>query len=306
MIKLKRVDENPILKPSDNLWENLLVFNPGAIVKDNMAYLIYRATGKNDNISRFGLATSYDGIHFKRFNEPLYSGNGWEFETFGIEDPRVVCIDKTYYLSYTAVSEDLEAEINPGWRDQIVKIPHIALSSTRDFKNFVNYGIIIPNFIGKDSSLFPRKINGKFALLYRTGDGKTFFSMSSVVTAWQEKTFVFEQRPNSWDSFRTGIGAPPIETEKGWLLFYHGVDDKNVYRLGIMFLDIDDPTKVLYRSPEPVFEPETDYEKYGFIPNVVFTCGAIERDGQYYVYYGAADQTIGVATIEKEKVLSLF
>lgn len=306
MIKLKRASENPILTPSQNQWENLLVFNPGAIVKDDIVHLIYRATGKNDNNSRFGLATSHDGIHFKRKDEPLYSGSGSGFETLGIEDPRVVGIDGIYYLSYTAVSENLAAEINLAWKDQIVKIPHIALSSTSDFINFVNHGVIIPNLSGKDSSLFPRKINGKFALLYRTGAKKTFFSMSSTLMAWPEKTFVFEERPNSWDSFRTGIGAPPIETEKGWLLFYHGVDQANVYRLGIMFLDTDDPTKVLYRSSEPVFEPVAEYEKHGFIPNVVFTCGAIEKGGQYYVYYGAGDQIIGVATIEKEKVLSLF
>lgn len=306
MIKLQRVSENPILKPSDNLWENFLVFNPGAIVKDDMVHLIYRATGKNDDKSRFGLATSYDGIHFKRYDEPIYSGCGNEFETLGIEDSRVVDIEGIYYLSYTAVSEDLKAEINPKWRDRIGKIPHIALSSTCDFKNFVNYGIIIPNLNGKDSSLFPRKINGKFALLYRTGAGKTFFSTSSVVTSWPEKKFVFEERSNNWDCFRTGIGVPPIETEKGWLLFYHGVDYGNIYRLGIMFLDIDDPTKILYRSNEPVFEPEADYEKYGFIPNVVFTCGAIEKDGKYFVYYGAADRVIGAATVEKKEVLSLL
>lgn len=306
MIKLKRVFENPILTPSQNQWEDLLVFNPGAIMKDGVVHLIYRATGKNDDKSRFGLATSHDGIHFKRYDEPLYSGCGNEFETLGIEDSRVVDIEGTYYLSYTAVSGNLTAEVNPNWHDQIVKVPHIALSSTRDFVNYTDYGVIIPDSSGKDSSLFPRKINGKFALLYRTGARKTFFSTSSDVASWPEKTFVFEERPNSWDSFRAGIGAPPIETEKGWLLFYHGVDNKNVYRLGIMFLDTYDPTKILYRSNEPVFEPEADYEKYGFIPNVVFTCGAVEKDGQYFVYYGAADQVIGVATIEKEKVLSLF
>jgi len=73
-----------------------------------------------------------------------------------------------------------------------------------------------------------------------------------------------------------------------------------------MFLDRNDPTKILYRSPEPIFEPETDYETFGFVPNVVFTCGAIEKGGIYYVYYGAADRVIGVATVEKKLVLNLF
>jgi len=306
MLKLQRSEKNPILTPSNLPWEDMLVFNPGAIMVKDKVYLIYRAMGKSDIYSRLGLAISIDGINFERKNDPLYYGNGHPDESLGIEDPRVVKIDDTYYLTYTAVSEDLAAEVNPNWREKIAKRPKIALSTTKDFITFVDYDVIIPDLTGKNSSFFPEKINGEYWLLYRAGEGKTYFGKSGNLTTWHNNSAVFEERPGMWDSVQTGIGAPPIKTEKGWLLFYHGVDKTNTYRLGIMFLDLENPLKVLYRSPEPIFEPVEDYEKYGYINNVVFTCGAIEKDDQYFVYYGAADQVIGVATIEKQAVLSLF
>lgn len=303
MVKLTRAPENPILTPSDLPWENMLVFNPGAIMVEDKVYLIYRAMGKNDKYSRLGLATSRDGIHFERKKDPLYSGSGLLYESLGIEDPRVVKIDDTYYITYTAVSEDLLGVGVPEWKG---KKPQIALSTTKDFKTFLNHNVIIPNLTGKNSSFFPKKINGEYWLLYREGLGKTYFAKSTNLTNWQDTQPVFEERPGMWDSVRTGIGPPPIETEKGWLLFYHGVDETTTYRLGLMFLDLEDPRKILYRSPEPILEPQEDYEKVGFIPNVVFTCGAVEKDNQYFVYYGAADQVIGLATVEKKLVLNLF
>jgi predicted GH43/DUF377 family glycosyl hydrolase len=306
MLKLQRSDKNPLLMPSELPWENNLVFNPGAIKVNDQIYLIYRAMGKNDMHSRLGLAISSDGIHFERKTEPIYEGNGHPEEELGIEDARIVNIDGIFYLTYTAVSEDVMGIVDPSWKEQIVKIPRIGLSATKDFKSFIDYDIILPKLSGKNSSLFPKKINNEFWLLYREGMKATYFTTSPDLTSWQKKYFVFEERPGYWDCVRTGIGASPIETEKGWLLFYHGVDKTNTYRLGIMFLDLDDPTKILYRSSEPILEPEKDYEKLGHVNNVVFTCGAIEKDDQYFVYYGAADQTICLATTPKNLVLNLF
>jgi len=306
MLKLHRSEKNPILIPSDLPWEDMLVFNPGAIMVGDDVYLIYRAMGRRDIYSRLGLAVSRDGINFERKREPLYSGGGHPDESLGIEDPRVVQIEDTYYLTYTAVSEDLDKEIARSRDEEIAKKPMIALSTTKDFVTFFDYDVIIPHLSGKNSSFFPQKVDGKYWLLYREGVGKTYFAKSSTLTSWSERQMVFEERPGFWDCKRTGIGAPPIKTEKGWLIFYHGVDNMNVYRLGIMFLDLEDPSKMLYRSPEPVLEPEQDYEKIGYVPNVVFTCGVIEKNGQYYVYYGAADQVIGLATVDKSAVLALF
>lgn len=305
-LKLQRYEKNPILGPTELSWENMLVFNPGAITVGNRVYLIYRAMGLKDPVSRLGLAISLDGINFERFPNPFYCGGGHPDELLGIEDARIVQIEDTYYLTYTAVSEDKNTKADPDWVEGIAKKPKIALSTTKDFKTFVDYDVIIPNIVGKNSSLFPRKINGHYWLLYREGVGKTYFSESDRLTSWTDKKFVFEERPGCWDCKRTGIGAPPIYTEKGWLLFYHGIDSVNTYRLGIMFLDLNDPSKVLYRSPEPVFEPEKDYEKYGYIENVVFTCGVIEKNDQFYIYYGASDQVIGLATVDVKAVLALL
>lgn len=306
MLKLTRARENPILLPTDLSWEDMLVFNPGTVKDNETIYLIYRAMGEDDYTSRLGLATSHDGIHFTRQDEPIYYGGGHEQETLGIEDPRVVKIEDTFYLVYSAVSEDLSVEVDPSWKEQIAKKPHIALSTTKDFVEYLDYDVILKDIVGKNASLFPKKVNGEYWLLFRAGVGQTFFANSPRLDYWPETYPVFDKRSGFWDSVRVGIGAPPIETEKGWLLFYHGVDKANIYRLGIMFLDRDDPRKILYRSPFPVLQPEEDYEKFGFIPNVVFTCGAVEKDGVYYVYYGAADAVIAVATVEKERVLSVF
>lgn len=306
MVKLIRAKENPILTPSDLPWENMLVFNPAAIMWNGKIYLLYRALGKKDQISRFGLAKSTDGIHFTRQNNPVFSGAGHEYETLGIEDPRVVSIDDTFYLVYTAVSEDKTAIVNPNWKEKIAKRPRIALSTTKNFITYCDYDVIIPDMPGKNASLFPKKNNGDYWLLFRDNNGVTRFANSPRLDYWPDTYPVFTKREGFWDSARIGIGTPPIETEKGWLLFYHGVDETNTYRLGILFLDQKDPRKILYRSPEPIFEPETDYEKFGFIPNVVFTCGAVEKDNQYFIYYGGADEVIGLATIDKNLVLNLF
>jgi len=307
MLKLQRVKENPILTPSTLPWEDFLVFNPGVTKgNDGKIYLLYRAKGKEDKISRFGLATSTDGIHFERKQSPVYYGDNHISEKQGIEDPRLVNIDDTFYFTYTAVTEDIHVEAGGKWSEQISKIPRIALTATKDFEFFHEYGVIIPDVLGKDAALFPRKINGCYCLLYRAGVGQTFLAKSDTFTHWPERIPIFDRRKESWDCQRVGIGSPPLETEKGWLLFYHGIGEDLVYKLGIMFLDLENPQNILYRSPEPVFEPETDYEKAGFVPHVVFTCGAIEMNDQYYVYYGAADQVIGLATVEKKEVLNLF
>lgn len=306
MVKLTRAEQNPILTPSDLLWEDMLVFNPGAVVSDGKILLLYRAKGKIDKISRFGLAESTDGIHFTRKEKPVYAGDNHVYEKRGVEDPRLVKIDDTFYFVYTAVIEDTGGKVDPNWNEQIAKKPQIAIAATKDFEFFHEYGVIIKDILGKDASLFPRKINDKYYLLFREGVGQTFLAISQDIDNWSARYPLFNKRPDSWDSQRAGVGAPPIETEKGWLLFYHGVDNNNTYKIGVMFLDLENPGKIIYRLPEPVLEPEMEYEKTGFIPNTVFSCGAVEKDDKYFVYYGAADQVICLATIDKKLILELF
>lgn len=306
MIQLTRASENPIVTASQNSWENWLVFNPGVAMHGDTIYMLYRAKGKQDRISRFGLARSKDGIHFQREANSVYNGDQHTYEKQGVEDPRMVVIDNVFYIVYTAVTEDLQAEIDPSWNEQIAKRPQIALTATKDFYYYHEYGVIIPDVIGKDATLFPRKIHDKYYLLFRAGVGQTFLTTSADLKNWGERIPLFDKRSDMWDCDRVGVGAAPIETEKGWLLFYHGVDEHKTYRFGIMVFDRDDPTNILYRSSDPVFEPQADYETTGYIPNAIFTCGAIEMNGKYFVYYGAADQVICVATVEKSSILGLF
>ena len=158
MLKLQRSEFNPILTPTDLPWEDMLVFNPGAIMVEDKIYLIYRAMGKKDIHSRLGLATSSDGIHFERRQSPLYYGHGHPDESLGIEDPRIVKIDDTYYISYTAVSEDIHAEVNPNLKEKIaiinnsvIRYPNITKMGLPIFETR-QIGIVIVYFHNKGAA----------------------------------------------------------------------------------------------------------------------------------------------------------
>lgn len=303
-MKLTRYHRNPILTPTQLAWENTLVFNPAVIFDQGKVHMLYRAVGE-DGISRFGYASSPDGIHFQRRDYPAYHGDpNHENEKLGVEDPRLVKIGVTFYVVYTAVSEIPNAKIDPKWPEKVAKRPRVSLATTRDFVDFIDYDSIVPDLDAKNASLFPVMVNDEYWLLYRSYQNETFFSHSKDLKKCSEPQLVFRERPGYWDSVRVGLGSPPIQSEMGWLIFYHGVDEFNTYRLGLLVLDLLNPTDVLYRSPEPLLEPLEPYEKFGFFPNAIFTCGAVEIEEEFFVYYGAADMTIGLATIPKKDLLS--
>ena len=126
---------------------------------------------------------------------------------------------------------------------------------------------------------------------------------SSDLHRWFDIKSIASPRPGKWDCLKIGIAGPPIEVSDGWLLIYHGVDFDMTYRLGIFLLDKDDPEKVLYRSEEPILEPTEDYERFGMVPNVVFSCGSIKLDNKILIYYGGADTVIGVATYDINELI---
>ena len=128
-------------------------------------------------------------------------------------------------------------------------------------------------------------------------------SYSDNLTQWDGHEIIMRTRENSWDCEKIGAGAPPVKTAKGWLMFYHGVDEKKVYRLGVALFDLKDPAKLIARQDEPILEPVEDYELNGDVPNVVFVCGAVEKDDFYYIYYGGADKVIAAATVKKDEAL---
>jgi beta-1,2-mannobiose phosphorylase / 1,2-beta-oligomannan phosphorylase len=314
--QLARHEHNPIVQPRENrFWEMKATFNPGAIYADRRVHLLYRAIG-GDDVSVLGYAASEDGVTITdRSDEPVFvpdtrkkpkegeaapmpaycSGGGWNG---GCEDPRLTLIDETVYLMYTAFD---------GWGSV-----RIALSSI-DLKDFLKKSwewskpaLISPRGeIHKNWMLFPEKINGKFAILHSIAPKIMIDYFDSLDHFNNEEENVLRgsmrqmkvEEKGRWEMLVRGAGPPPIKTKNGWLVFYHAVDrtDPGKYKLGAMMLAINDPTKVLYRSQGPVLEPEFPYENDGLSSGVVYSCGAVVKDGELYVYYGGADSVVCVA-----------
>lgn len=301
-----RFDKNPILtaRPGVN-WEAHGVFNPAAIQIDDMTYILYRAMA-DDDTSYIGYAVSKDGFNIdERGDKPIYvPRKSFEMKSHpgnsGCEDPRLTMIDNIIYMCYTAYDGS-----NP---------PRVAMTAItlEDFKNknwnWSNPTLISPNNTDdKDACLFPEKLNGKYLILHRVNNdicADYVESLEIVKGALNTATPIILPRKGMWDSEKVGINAPPIKTDKGWLLIYHGVSaNHHTYRVGLVLLDLHNPLEVIARGSPPAFTPETQYEKVGVIPNVVFPCGATVRGDTLFMYYGGADTVVGVATISIKKVL---
>lgn len=287
---LHRFEGNPIITLEDIPFKASTVFNGSPIKKDGHYYLLLRVEGQH-GYSFFALAHSHNGLHFKVEKEPVLlpaeEGPFAQYESHGIEDPRITEIDGRYLVLYTASSKFG---------------PRIALAETEDFYNYRRLGLVSgPG--NKDGVLFPEKINGEFVRLDRPIGkqiGCIWISRSPDLINWGKSTPTVCPRPGFWDAYRVGASAPPIRTDKGWLEIYHGVKMTSsgpVYRTGTVLYDLDDPAKVIARCKEPCLSPREDYERIGDVFNVVFACGAIlEDNGEIKIYYGGADTCICVAT----------
>lgn len=293
-IHFTRLDNNPVIEPDPKLiWEAGGVFAPAVIYENNKWRMLYRAYGK-DKISRFGYAESNDGIIWEKNIEPRVIPDNGRLEYNGIEDPRIVKIDNKYLITYTAYAQEKRFVIT-----------RIRILETKDFINFKR---ITPKFRNhwrkndKDGVLFPEKIDGMYHILHRIIPDIQI-SSSVDLRHWNEHINILNPSTQEWESNKIGAGAPPIRTDLGWLIFYHGVSKTDVYSMGAAILDIKIPTIVRYRLPFPLLSPTAVYEKYGVVPNVVFGTSAIEFDSEYRLYYGAADRVIAVATINKKDLL---
>ncbi len=309
-IQLKRYKGNPILKPTENWWESRWVYNPAAILDEGKVKLLYRARGE-DYFSRFGYAESKDGLKIsKRLELPVFESNPRnEFEKYGVEDPRITKIGDVFYITYVAASifpanyplPTFAKPYEAPWRCRA------SLLRTTDLKNFERLGIMrFSNMDQKDVVLFPEKIGGKYVAFHRKFPG-IWIAYSDDLVNWTGDKLVLNPRSNSWEEDRVGAGNPPIKTEYGWLMFYHACNKKYTYRVSAVLFDLGNPSKIVAKLDYPILEPKRWYEKKGIVPNVfnvVFTSGAVEKNGQYFIYYGGGDSVICVATIEKEKLLS--
>ncbi len=316
IVQLRRNKENPILKANPKQdWEAGAVFNPGAVMDEKgVIHLLYRAIrsgytkkpdyGYENYISVIGHAVSKDGIHFKQRRVLIDMTK--PFDKFSAEDARITKLGKEYFITYTGLTSP--AFSWTGYRP--------ILASTKDFKKVKKYGRIGPDINNKDVVIFPEKINDKIAILQRIEPDTqiVYFDNLNQLKAnhsddyWKYylrnlgKYSVLTRRFR-WEAMKVGAGPPPIRTDEGWLLIYHATDERNVYRAGAVLLDLENPQKVMYRATLPILEPKKKYERKGDVPNVVFPTGAVVKDGQLLVYYGAADKVCCLATCDLKKLL---
>ena len=299
MLKLNRAEKEPIITPREGReWEAGGTFNPGAVVHGGGIHLLYRAVQAN-NISRLGYCQTLNGTEIDiRSSEPVLAPSA-EWEEFGCEDPRITNFDGIFYITYTAYSR---------------LGPRIALASTKDFLNFEKHGLVGPDCNDKDWVIFPERIDGRIAVLHRLESKvqiayfENFESMRDPYGFWKEylehlNDYEVMRAKFPWETRKIGVGPPPIRTDLGWLVIYHGVSIENIYRAGAALLDLDDPSKVLARTEEPILEPEMDFEKHGVVPNVVFPDGAVVRERDLMVYYGGADKVSCVASAPFDEFL---
>jgi predicted GH43/DUF377 family glycosyl hydrolase len=290
-----RISLKPILAPRESSWESAGTFNPAVVRHNGEFVMLYRAQDANGT-SRLGYAQSTDGIHFTRSANPVLSPETDYEKNGGVEDPRLVKIGSTYYLTYTGYNK---------------KDAQLCLAESLDLIHWKRLGVILPAYKGnwnkgwtKSGAILNKKIHGEYWMYWLgTAEDKTDqmgLSRSKDLIHWTEvtQTPVLPRRPGKFDSRVVEPGPPPFLTDGGIVLIYNGADDNLVYRTGFAVFDRRDPAKLLLRSAIPVLEPQTEWEKTGQVPNVVFVEGMARNKGQWLLYYGAADKYVGLARAE--------
>ncbi|MEO0019167.1 MAG: glycosidase [candidate division WOR-3 bacterium] len=292
-VLLQRYEKNPVLTAADWPYPVNTVFNPGAMLLPDGTTLLLCRVEDRSGISHLCAARSDNGVdnwHIDPVPTFLPDPLNHPEEIWGIEDPRITYIEelKKYAVTYTAYSR---------------AGPAVALALTEDFRNFERLGVVMPP-ADKDAALLPRRFNGYWLMIHRptTSLGAhIYISQSPDLIHWGRHHLVLPARRGAWwDASRVGLAAPPIETENGWLMFYHGVKETpsgSIYRVGLALLDRERPWRCVQRGTEWIFGPVMPYERVGDVNSVVFPCGSVlEPDGETIrVYYGAADTSICLA-----------
>jgi predicted GH43/DUF377 family glycosyl hydrolase len=250
-----------------------------------------------DNISRIGLASSSDGYHIdERLPLPVFSPLS-ECENEGCEDPRLTLLDGTLIMAYTAFGIHSQ--------HRVYQISLTSINVTDFLARRWQWSeklLAFPGIHNKDAVIFPQKVKGEYVMFHRL-DPDICIARSDDLQHWHGLKFVLGPSSNSWDAWKVGAAGPPILINEGWLFIYHGVSSDKVYSLGVALLDKNNPEQVLYRSEEPILTPTEDYERFGQVPNVVFSCGQVIMDNQLLLYYGGADSVVCVASYELSELL---
>jgi predicted GH43/DUF377 family glycosyl hydrolase len=336
MIEVKK--EGILLSKTDLEFENEGVLNPAAIREGNDVHIFYRAV-RNGNHSSIGYCRLNGPLTVaERWNKPIIVPE-FEYESQGVEDPRIVRIDDLYYLSYTAYDGTNALG---------------ALATSKDLVHFEKQGIIVPaitytEFVtlvepshkvkesyyqdhkfynwesdpekvllwDKNVVFFPRRILGKLMFLHRIRPGIQLVSVDNLKELTKEfwKNYFINLQEHivlepvyEHEARYAGAGCPPIETEHGWLLIYHGAEETIhglVYSAcAAALMDLDNPVKVIARLPYPLFTPEYKWELKGDVNNVVFPTGTALFGDTLYIYYGAADKRIACASLSLSALLA--
>jgi predicted GH43/DUF377 family glycosyl hydrolase len=290
---INRYERNPILTRHDIPYPVSTVHNAG-VVKHNGRYIMLFRSHLLNGRCVIGLAESEDGYSFtvspKPFLVPAKQGVFAEYEEFGVEDLRICAMDDEYLLTYSAYSRH-GVRIALARTTDFIRVERIALTSQADMRNVV---------------IFPQKFDGRYARLDRPhseiSPWSIYISYSPDLIHWGDSMVVMKPVTYHWDELKIGPGATPFRTDKGWLHIYHGVCRTMagaVYRLGAALHDMDDPSKVIGISDDWILEPEDPWERTGYVPNVVFTCGAVpEEDGTVKIYWGGADTVMCVGSAQ--------
>lgn len=332
MLKIR--DEGIILQPTRLAFESKAVFNPACIEVGGLTHMFYRAVNQR-GISSIGYCQLKNNQVVMRLTQPILAPE-FDYETKGVEDPRITFLNGTYYLFYTAYDGTNAL---------------IAYATSKNLINFNKHGLISPKIsydkaedifrrsqvrerytlfemlykekrgknvllYEKDASLFPQKFKGKFALIHRILPGiqLIYFKNFSDLTDsfWRKYLTNLGENviidPLYWyESRNVGGGCPPLKTKAGWLIIYHAVEDTplgKIYHAAAALLDLKNPLKVIGRLKEPLFSPKTAWEKHGVVDNVVFPTGAVIKSGRLYIYYGAADSCIGSKSVGLDSLLA--
>lgn len=334
MIKVKR--EGVILRPTELDFENLSVFNPGILQEGNTVHMVYRAIDKN-YISSLGYAKLEGPMKLvERWTKPFMSPR-YAYEKKGIEDPRLVKIGDTVYMTYIVhdgrnalIAYSSGKDLFHLKRGGIIS-PQITYNkaaklfgSSKLKDDYYTYKSYYKDYVGnnvivwdKDGCFFPEKIKNEYVFMHRIlpdvqiAPAKHIYLLKTK-EYWERnikklsKFIVLE--PNfGWETRHVGGGCPPIKTKHGWLLIYHGVEHFNsgrIYHAGAALLDLKNPRKVIARLPKPFMSPEKRYEESGHVGNVVFPTGTAIFKDRLYIYYGTADSDIAVASVNLEKFVA--
>jgi len=297
---IQRHPDNPILTPADVPYPVETVHNAAVASYQGRTILLFRSHLRNGR-SILGLAESEDGFHFTvrptPFMVPATEGPFAEYEAFGVEDPRITFIENEYLITYSAYSRH-GVRIGLARTHDFQSVQRIAFISEADMRNVV---------------LFPERFGGRYARLDRPHSQidpwSIWISWSPDLIHWGDAQVVMKPMKYHWDEMKIGPGAPPIRTPRGWLSIYHGVFETMggaVYRLGAALHALDDPARILGVSDEWVLSPRDPWERTGYVPNVVFTCGALpDDDGALRIYWGAADNVLCAGTARVDDLVDL-